>query len=378
VGTTTRTARGRFGSDHHPLELYGVVRDVALTAAPDDPTSVSQSIWDGARANAGHEDAPTARAICARLADGAGRPFPWRQLLELVFDEARDIERTHALRMRSVADEYMSEDDVYYALRRVALLELGQSSLKPGEYERERERLLAQARRRRNGAFELLVTLLPTVGQVERIAEDWDSALILAELEPRQAQTPDDGEKPKAEGERAKRPANKPPDYWTLERCVEAVRVYFKDPAAGQHPSRPRYRSWAVGRPDAPSPSAFERYGGWAAVSKLAQRRGAIPPELLVPSQRERDESAVLAYLDEHGQVKNADVQALLGASPDTARRTLNRLRDRGVIVLGSKHATGRSVFYVPADARTAAISPSATASSSSSSSSRRRRHGPA
>jgi hypothetical protein len=55
-----------------------------------------------------------------RLADGDGRPFPWRDLLELVFDVTRDVQRTHAMRMRSEADEDMSEEDVYYALPRIA------------------------------------------------------------------------------------------------------------------------------------------------------------------------------------------------------------------------------------------------------------------
>lgn len=145
------------------------------------------------------------------------------------------------------------------------------------------------------------------------------------------------------------RRANKPPDYWTLERCVEAVRVYFNDPEAGRHPSRPKYGVWAAGRPEAPSPSTFERYGGWKAVSRLARRRGPIPPELLTPTPREQAEAAILSYLDEHGQIKNAEVQALLGFGEDKARRTLNRLRDRDVIKLGSESATGRSVFYVRA-----------------------------
>jgi hypothetical protein len=464
VGTTTRTAGGRFGSDYHPLELYGVVRDVALTAAPSDPTSVSESVWDGARADAGHEDAPTARAICMRLADGAGRAFPWRELLELVFDESRDIERTHAQRAGATADESLGETHVYYALRRIALTELGQTSLRPDEYQRERERLIAEARRHRgrSPSPELIIELLPTVGQVVRIAENWDKALEIAELEPRQTPTkgsriepavpiadvldrfadeangwfcrrpqlldyarergivmaaraagsswadyiseaaavreargalvrglppagifptcrplesgdtaaedtaaedtaaedaaPETGDSEPtskmANAEANERPAtraDKPRDYWTLERCVAAVRRYYDDPTTNGTHSQARYRSWAAGRPDAPSPSTFGQYGGWKKVSKLARQRGPIPAELHVPTRREHDEAAVLAYLDEHGQVKNSDVQALLGVGEDKARRALNRLRDRGVIVLGSKYATGRSVSYVRA-----------------------------
>jgi hypothetical protein len=459
VGTTTRTGGGRFGSDYHPLELYGVVRDVALTAAPGDPTLVSQSAWDGARADAGYEDAPTARATCMRLADGAGRPFPWRELLELVFDESRDIERTHAQRAGATADESLGETHVYYALRRVALTELGKMSLRPDEYQRERERLIAEARRNRGGSPspELIIELLPTAGQIIRIADDWDKALEIAELEPRQTPTKggrvepavpiaevldrfadeaggwfcrrpqlidyarergivmtarapgsswadyiseaaaareargalvrglppagtfpaypaleggdaatedpaaedtapetDDGEPASREAsavanERPVKRADKPRGYWTLERCVAAVRRYYDDPNTNGTHSQARYRAWAAGRPDAPSPSTFDQYGGWKKVSKLARQRGPIPAELHVPARREQDEAAILAYLDEHGKVKNADVQALLCVGEDKARRALNRLRDRGVIVLGSKAATGRSVSYVRA-----------------------------
>ena len=186
---------------------------------------------------------------------------------------------------------------------------------------------------------------------MERIAGDWDNALALAELEPRRSPTQE--EKTERETDEPTRRANKPPNYWTLERCVDAVRVYFNDLEAGRHPSRPRYGVWAVGRPDAPSPSTFERYGGWKAVSKLARHRGPIPAELRAPSAREQAEAAILAYLDEHGRIKNADVQALLGFGEDKARRTLNRLRDCGVIRLGSKAATGRSVFYRSARGKT-------------------------
>jgi predicted transcriptional regulator of viral defense system len=56
----------------------------------------------------------------------------------------------------------------------------------------------------------------------------------------------------------------------------------------------------------------------------------------------------VLAHLEEHGRIKNRDVQALLDCREDKARRILGALRDRGVIELGSK-AKGRFVFYVRA-----------------------------
>ena len=68
-----------------------------------------------------------------------------------------------------------------------------------------------------------------------------------------------------------------------------------------------------------------------------------------MPTKDEEIEAAVLAYIDEHGKINNATVQALLRVKPDVARRTLGRLRDKGIIKLGSKAATGRAVFYVRA-----------------------------
>jgi hypothetical protein len=437
---TTRIA-GRFRSAFPTLELYGIVRAVAEVARSQTPTLVTEAAWDAARAAAGYSDAPSARAICMRLADADGQPFPWRELLELVFDETRDIELTHALRTwRVEADDSLDGDDVYYALRRVAIGELEQQSLKPDEYRRERERLIASASRRRSDSVELVAQTLPTVGQIERIAGDWDKALALAELEPRQTPTKNghanesvpiaevldrfadeaDGwfcrraqllqyarerkivMAARAQGSRwedyiaeaaARRKARgaltrglppigtwpsygrmgeeassdsvqeatgetvKPAYYWTLERCVEAARKYHDDPTAPGNPSQARYRAWAVGRPDAPSPSAFARYGGWKVVSKLARRAGPLPARVTIEThhdrfdrfaaERKQREAAALACLDEQGQITNRDVQALLGISEHRARHLLRGLRERSVIKLGSEHAVGRSVFYV-------------------------------
>jgi hypothetical protein len=53
-----------------------------------------------------------------------GSAVPWRELLELVFDENRDIERTHALRAGVTRDDSFDREDVYYALRRFAVVEM--------------------------------------------------------------------------------------------------------------------------------------------------------------------------------------------------------------------------------------------------------------
>jgi ribosomal protein S25 len=69
-------------------------------------------------------------------------------------------------------------------------------------------------------------------------------------------------------------------------------------------------------------------------------------PEVVTPPDKR--ELAVLAHLDTAGRVTTRDVQALFGIKPFAAGRVLRGLRERGVIVLGSKHAVGRGMFYVP------------------------------
>lgn len=425
MATTTHAQGGRFGSSYETLDLYGIVRDVALAASSEEPTAVSETVWDRARTKAGHPKAPSARAICARLADANGRSFSWRDLLELVFDEDRDPERVHALRARVGEDEALDERHVSYALRRAAR-ELGGQTLAPDAYARAREKLIAGARRRRRGAagrlaplHQLVADLLPTVGQIERIAGDWDQALELAGLDPRpehgartsergmpiaelldrfadetggwfcrRAQLleyardrgivmaapaggtcwgeyvaaaealrdargatthglPPPGVYPDYPGrvDGGKRwPAAKPSDYWTPRCCVEAVKRYFDDPTTGPNHSQKRYLAWSVGRDDAPPPSAFEKLGGWKAVSAMVRGRMPIPE---LPEGRNQRDEAVLAHLDANGQIKAADIRKLFDVGSDQAGRTLASFRKRGLIVLGSKRATGRGVFYV-------------------------------
>jgi hypothetical protein len=101
-----------------------------------------------------------------------------------------------------------------------------------------------------------------------------------------------------------------------------------------------------VGGTTPPSPSTLDRLGGYELIFELARSFEPMPN---VPTRQEEIEGAVLAYIDTHGKIRNADVHVLLDVEPDLARRTLNRLREHSVIMLGSKAATGRAVFYVRA-----------------------------
>src|SRR5690349_15672500 len=100
MASTVRSDEG--GPDrafYDNLELYDVVREVAQTAAAQiaaeggdlDPVWTTEKVWDGARPASIYPDAPSARQICVRLKDYKEKPFPWRKLLETVFDPDADI-----------------------------------------------------------------------------------------------------------------------------------------------------------------------------------------------------------------------------------------------------------------------------------------------
>jgi hypothetical protein len=328
MATAARRPSGTFASEYDDLGLYTLVRIIAEFVSPDEPTLITMAAWDAGREPSGHPHAPSARAICARLADRDGNRFPWRELLELVFEPARNIEQTHALRHRRPEADHFTEQHLYYALRRVAS-ELKTQSPGPDAYARKREQLIADDRRR---GVDLLEELLPTVGQVERIAGSWEAGLELAGLDSRA-------------GNGVRRPSGRR-HHWTLERCVDAVRRYHEGLRAGRPGSKKGYLAWSVGRADVPAPATFDRYGGWKRVAALARGSEPVPH---VPTKAEQVEGAVLQYIDAHGQISSGELQTLLGVSEHVAGRVLKRMKAAGQIIVGSEHNRGRSVFYVRA-----------------------------
>jgi hypothetical protein len=415
MAKAARRRDGTFDSEYDELGLYALVRTVADFVSPDEPTLVTEKAWDAGRAPSGHPDAPSARAICVRLADTKGKSFPWPELLEVACDPDRDITQTHASRRGAEDGDHFTEDHVFYALR-LAAGERKTKTLAPDTYTQTRDNLIAAARRR---GVDLLEDLLPTVGQVERVAGGWPAALEFAGLEPRNGDSwsakkglpivealdlhaeatggwlctyaaldafaerfgfslgrREEGKSwtaylAEATELRAERKATTEKDlpgpekkleyklpeeaaedltprrrrgHWTKELCVAAARRYLDQLRAGRPASKKGYLAWSTGRPDAPAPSTFDQHGGYKEIMRLAR---SSDPNENVPTKDEEIEAAVLAYLDEHGKINNSAVQALLRVKPDVARRTLGRLRDRGVIELGSKAATGRAVHYV-------------------------------
>jgi Winged helix-turn-helix DNA-binding len=187
----SRDAGGRFATVRDRLVLFEIVQEVALVAArldPDpykEPTTVAQSAWNSARhslrSRYGH--IPQANEVCRQLPDRHGRPWPWRDLLELVFDEQRDAKKTWEERL-SELDRPISHEHVYFALNFVRRQLGPDAALRfPHQYEEARTRLLEDAHEL-DSTQEALRQRLPTRGQIETAcAGSWERALELAGLQ---------------------------------------------------------------------------------------------------------------------------------------------------------------------------------------------------
>lgn len=191
MAIATRDKRGRAASNYRPEQLYALVRVIAEEGKPGHPESISVREFDKARAATGHDAAPSAKAICQRLADRDGKAMGWKRVKEIAFDENASIEHVERRRRASAPARYLSERGVYFALRLVAK-RLDVKTMTPGEYEDERLVALKEERDR-DRRRPLLAQLLPTANQIELLfvgGDDdddgaWDRALAIAELEPR-------------------------------------------------------------------------------------------------------------------------------------------------------------------------------------------------
>lgn len=178
----------------HPEVLCEAVRDVALEAdarrpnTAGDARSVKQREWNSARRLLAttYGALPQANEVCRQLSDRDGKPFPWRDLLELVLDDRRSVRKTLDER-RSEPDRIIGPEIVRLALRRVAM-RLEVRTLRPDDYERGRGAILERMSGRRALA---LRRQLPTVGQIEVACDGgWDGALAIAGLDRREAVVP--------------------------------------------------------------------------------------------------------------------------------------------------------------------------------------------
>jgi len=183
--------KGRFDAQHSDDELLEVVAKVARHARPDDPTSVTQRVFNANRAPAGEPGCPQANQITTRLTAGRVKRG-WRDILVLACDETRDAK--HSL-TPNAPDPDIDERYCYFALRRVHTHLVNADRLDKATgmttdlYDAGREELLATEGRKRI-KHRPLADKLPTSGQVLRVFSDWDTALNFATLTTRAATPP--------------------------------------------------------------------------------------------------------------------------------------------------------------------------------------------
>lgn len=166
---------GRFQARYDERTLLDVVAAVARTADPDEPAEITQRDYDAARERAGYPAAPTAKQTAARFR------MPWPELVRFALAPMASPEIALGRQLGERNEDWLDEAAVRAALKTVAL-RLGKKTLLPADYLAERERMLADARRHYRHQAE---PLLPSEGQIVRIAGSWDEALQIAGLAPR-------------------------------------------------------------------------------------------------------------------------------------------------------------------------------------------------
>lgn len=184
-GHTGRFARRRLGD---PVDLYDDVRAIALEWAqaqpePADPEAVSQRNWNATKKSLPEfEDVPNANEVCRQLGV-RDRPLPWREVLRIAFDETRAAEPVHRSMTATPDDDTVSDERVFFSMRRVAL-ELGTTSLSSLDYRAGYDQLIERDRRRRNDGGTLEQQLLTFSQIYEHVGWEWSRACAIAELEP--------------------------------------------------------------------------------------------------------------------------------------------------------------------------------------------------
>jgi hypothetical protein len=341
-------------ANHEPLVLLRIVRDVASSANPYNPSSVSTRQWDSARPLS--EDwahAPSARRVAEQL------KLPWARVKELAFMEPRSqfISLGHAL--SDGPDDWVTKEQAVYALRLVAT-RLQLNTLNPGEYRRERAAMVAKAGGR--ARYDLR---LPTDVQISAVCKSWDRALARAGLRDRKKQprrrikvltaqealdrcfehhhteptAPELLDFCRANGismsrdrtrqwdaqvadwKESRRQAGRPvpdgppiprlrPNYAApvgaamegevrpqlrndAEQLIGTVVEYLAQLPPGEGSSRRGYDDWAAKRPGTPYGSTFDRHGGWAHMRRLAQQQ-MKGPAAAKPTARPGAQSARL------------------------------------------------------------------------------------
>lgn len=169
-----RKDNGQAASAYSERALYDVVADVIRYVSPGRPEAVTQRAFDRSRAAAGHPQAPSARAICMRLGS-KGASMSWARLRRHALADDLHKDRSYSKHRGQDIGPEMDVRHLVFALKWAAR-EAEQASLTPDDYEDTRRELLRRDRRmgRYRDHDSLLPGLLPSKGQIERIARDHD------------------------------------------------------------------------------------------------------------------------------------------------------------------------------------------------------------
>jgi hypothetical protein len=242
--------------------LLDTVAAVARSVSPSDPVACSMRTFNDGRASSPFPDAPTANAIHLAINKADRAHMSWREIVELAL--AAPTDRMPVLRAadRVEREPWLTRRHVFYALNRVAQF-LQVETLVPREYREGRDALIRRERRRNPDRD--VAGMLPTEGQIERIARDereqarqapagisdWDFALLLAGL-----------------AVRAERPAVAP-------RRAESRRLPAAHGAAiygAVNPALPSYPTLMQFAAETGFPLATKPSGPWSAVLDAAAK----------------------------------------------------------------------------------------------------------
>lgn len=292
-----------------------------------NPASVSKRAYNGGRVAAGWPDLPSATQVLRRLGSQS-----WPELLAVLTDPSRDLERTFARRLGREHEGEFDAARIALALQSAARL-LDTRTLSARAYDEARARMIQRTRRMRD-----LVVRMPTVAQVESFAGTWGAACRFAGLDSGPMRVREGGmpivqalelvldthgvlptqkglerfmrtnqlalakrTRPWADDlhelrqDRSRRgqetpdgppPVERRPDYElpvpglvgraaqrkvaTGEECVEAVRAWLNDLPPTERPTQRSYARWQARHPEHPSASVLGRHGGLVALRRAA------------------------------------------------------------------------------------------------------------
>ena len=203
--TAARDQHGQFDARIADVELVRIVGRVALAARPDDPTSLSQPLFD--RHVAAHRDqfpgVPTARAIYMRINSGTHGRVAWAQIVAAGITGEASARQTVVSGTRRTSPVPIDEHVITVALRTVAkhLTPRDGGIVREHRYDTIRDRLIG-AGRTRNTTLE---AILPTAAQIKQAAGSWPNAQRGAGLPTGQGEPPGAATAPSRAATAAKR-----------------------------------------------------------------------------------------------------------------------------------------------------------------------------